>query len=97
MWMPKTIKLDLVSSIPEEIYDKIATEEDALNPIDLRQFLKSKKHPITERYWKNGEPVPVDLPGAGEMWPGDQDYSPVAEAVGDVTRLDDGTGTMVLP
>ena len=84
MWLPKTIKVDLTSSIPEEMYDKIATEEDAIDTAALKEWLKRKRHPIVEKYWKNGEPVPVVTPGPGEMWPGDEGYTPIAEDVATV-------------
>ena len=79
--MPKTIKVDLTSSIPEELYDKIATEEDAIDAAALKEWLKQKRHPIVEKYWRNGEPVPVVTPGPGDMWPGDEGYTPVTEDV----------------
>lgn len=67
--MPAQMKLDAAESIPEEVYDRIATEEDTVDPEDLRKFLLDKKHPIVEKYWKDGEPQPLDLPAPGENWP----------------------------
>jgi acetyl-CoA decarbonylase/synthase complex subunit beta len=66
--MPKTLKLEVADSIPEEVYEKIATEEDCVDPLELKDFLKQKKHPIVEKYWKNGEPVPLEIPFPGEDW-----------------------------
>lgn len=69
VWMPAQMKLDAAEAIPEEVYDRIATEEDAVDPEDLKKFLLDKKHPIVEKYWKDGEPQPLDLPAPGENWP----------------------------
>jgi hypothetical protein len=79
--MPKTVKVDLATAIPEEVYDKIATEEDAIDVADLKAWLKKVKHPIVEKFWKDGEPVPLAVPPPGKMWPGDEDYLPVAAAI----------------
>ena len=69
VWMPKSLKLELADVIPEEVYEKIATEEDCIEPQDLKRFLKEKKHPIVEKRWKNGEPQPLEIPLPGEDWP----------------------------
>lgn len=63
------MKLEVADVIPEEVYDKIATEEDCIDPEDLKRFLKEKKHPIVEKFWKNGEPVSQEVPLPGEDWP----------------------------
>jgi acetyl-CoA decarbonylase/synthase complex subunit beta len=67
--MPKDLKREIADGIPEEIYDKIATEDDAVEADDLKAFLQEKKHPIVEKFWKDGEPVPLKLPLPGEDWP----------------------------
>jgi len=54
VWMPKMIKENLKDAIPEALYDKIATEEDAKDPDELAAFLEEKGHP-----WLLGE---VELP-----------------------------------
>ncbi|MFC1944217.1 CO dehydrogenase/CO-methylating acetyl-CoA synthase complex subunit beta [Chloroflexota bacterium] len=69
VWAPKDVKMEIADSIPEEVYDKIATEEDCIDPTELEAFLSEKKHPIVEKYWKDGKPVPLDLPMPGEDWP----------------------------
>jgi acetyl-CoA decarbonylase/synthase complex subunit beta len=35
VWMPKTVKEEVAEAIPEEVFDKIATEEDAIDPVEL--------------------------------------------------------------
>ncbi|RLC94413.1 MAG: CO dehydrogenase/CO-methylating acetyl-CoA synthase complex subunit beta [Chloroflexi bacterium] len=69
VWMPADMKQEMAEYIPEEVYDKIATEQDTIDPGELREFLKQKGHPIVERFWKNGEPQPLNLPPPGGDWP----------------------------
>jgi len=73
VWVPKDLKKEVADAIPEELYERIATEEDAITPEDLKKFLLEKKHPITEKLWKNGEPQPLDVPLPGHDWPGEED------------------------
>lgn len=54
VWMPKEIKERYKDAIPEDLYDKIATEEDAKNTDELVEFLDRVGHP-----WVKGE---VELP-----------------------------------
>ena len=54
VWMPKEIKERYKDAIPEDVYDKIATEEDVKNVDDLVAFLDKVGHP-----WVKGE---VELP-----------------------------------
>jgi acetyl-CoA decarbonylase/synthase complex subunit beta len=77
VWMARTLKEQLLGFIPEEIYTRIATEDDAVDPNDLKEYLKRVKHPVTTKYWKDGEPQPLKLPASGEMWPGDEEYLPL--------------------
>ncbi len=70
VWLPKDLKLELADSIPEEVYNAIATEEDTIDPVELIEVLRKKKHPIVEKYWVNGEPQPQEVPLPGDDWPG---------------------------
>ncbi|MFC2050028.1 CO dehydrogenase/CO-methylating acetyl-CoA synthase complex subunit beta [Chloroflexota bacterium] len=54
VWMPKEIKERYKEAIPADVYDKIATEEDAKNVDELMAFLDKVGHP-----WLKGE---VELP-----------------------------------
>ena len=56
VWMPKEIKERYRDAIPEDLYDKIATEEDVSNTDELLAFLEERGHP-----WLRGE---VELPEA---------------------------------
>lgn len=54
VWMPKAVKEQYKDAIGEDLYDKIATEEDAKNVEELAAFLEKVGHP-----WVKGE---VELP-----------------------------------
>jgi len=54
VWAPKEIKERYKEAIPADVYDKIATEEDAKNVDELVAFLDKVGHP-----WVKGE---VELP-----------------------------------
>jgi acetyl-CoA decarbonylase/synthase complex subunit beta len=54
VWMPKALKEKVKDSIPSDIVDAIATEEDVSDIESLKQFLTEKKHPVVER-WSAGE------------------------------------------
>ena len=69
VWMQKDMKTELADAIPEEVYEKIATDEDCTDAKDLENFLRQKKHPITVKYWKEGRPVPLKIPLPGRDWP----------------------------
>lgn len=56
VWIPKAIKEQFKDAISEDLYDKIATEDDVKDPDELMAFLEEKGHP-----WLAGE---VELPEA---------------------------------
>lgn len=58
VWMPKVIKERYREAIPEDIYDKIATEETAKDTAELMEFLEKVGHP-----WIKGEVVLPILTG----------------------------------
>lgn len=74
VWMPKTVKEEVIEAIPEEIYDKIATEEDATDPEEIKEWLRKKDHPIVHKFWSQtgGEPDPLALPPPSTPWPEDE-------------------------
>jgi acetyl-CoA decarbonylase/synthase complex subunit beta len=49
IWLPKEIKESLTDFIPEELFDKIPTEEDASSIKEIRRFLRESEHPVIER------------------------------------------------
>jgi len=50
VWMPKSIKERYKDAIPDDLYDKIATEEEVKNVDELTAFLEKVGHP-----WIKGE------------------------------------------
>ncbi|MHA2348948.1 MAG: CO dehydrogenase/CO-methylating acetyl-CoA synthase complex subunit beta [Candidatus Thorarchaeota archaeon] len=50
VWLPDVIKQRVLEFIPEEIKDKIPTENDVSSIDELKDFLKSKNHPVVERW-----------------------------------------------
>ena len=50
VWMPREVKERYKDAIPEDLYDKIATEEDTTDPNELAEWLQEKGHP-----WITGE------------------------------------------
>ena len=49
IWLPKEIKESLTDFIPEELFDKIPTEENASSIKEIRRFLRESEHPVIER------------------------------------------------
>ncbi|WP_456475619.1 CO dehydrogenase/CO-methylating acetyl-CoA synthase complex subunit beta [Candidatus Pyrohabitans sp.] len=49
VWLPSQLKERMRDVIPEELYDKIATEQEAQDLESLKEFLKEKQHPVIER------------------------------------------------
>ena len=64
----------VADAIPEELFDKIATEEDAVDPEELEEWLRKKEHPIVHKYWSQtgGEPEPLMIPQPSTPWPEDE-------------------------
>ena len=49
IWLPKEIKESVIDYIPEELKDKIPTEEEATSIKEIRKFLREAEHPVMER------------------------------------------------
>jgi len=49
IWLPKEIKESLTDFIPEELFDKIPSEENASSIKEIRRFLRESEHPVIER------------------------------------------------
>jgi acetyl-CoA decarbonylase/synthase complex subunit beta len=50
VWMPDSVKQRVYEFMPEDIRDKIPTENDVMTIADLKTFLKEKNHPVVERW-----------------------------------------------
>ncbi len=66
VWMPKALKERVKHAIPDELYDKIATEEDATTVEELREFLEEVEHPVVERWEEEEEEVEAEEERAEE-------------------------------
>jgi acetyl-CoA decarbonylase/synthase complex subunit beta len=55
VWMPEDIRDRIKEYLPEEIIPKIATEADVSTLDELKDWLKTKTHPITERWTEEPE------------------------------------------
>lgn len=55
IWLPKEIKDSVTEFIPEELVEKIPTEEDAGSIKEIRKFLREHEHPIMERLKQSKE------------------------------------------
>jgi len=53
VWLPSQTKEAVLDSIPEEMRDKILTENDVNNLSDLKEMLLDKGHPVVDR-WEAG-------------------------------------------
>ena len=64
VWLPKEVKERVKDFVPQEIVDKIATEENAQNIDALKSFLKEKNHPVVARWVEEAavaEAVPAEV------------------------------------
>ena len=57
VWIPNEVKQSLQGFIPDDLFDKIPTEEDATTIKDVKAFLTEKNHPILERIKKLSDGV----------------------------------------
>jgi len=64
VWMPKELKERVAKYIPEDIRDKIATEENVKTMEELKEFLKKVDHPVVK-----GVVRKVDGKKITEGWP----------------------------
>ncbi|MBS7625941.1 CO dehydrogenase/CO-methylating acetyl-CoA synthase complex subunit beta [Candidatus Bathyarchaeota archaeon] len=52
VWMPSAVKERVLNFVPPELVEKIPTEKDVHSIDELKDFLKSKNHPIINRWVK---------------------------------------------
>jgi acetyl-CoA decarbonylase/synthase complex subunit beta len=62
VWLPKEVKERVKDFVPQEIVDKIATEENAQNVDSLKSFLKEKDHPVVARWVAEAAAVEEAVP-----------------------------------
>ncbi len=66
VWVPSEILERVKDFIPSHLIGKIATEKDATNIEELKEFLKERNHPVVER-WKELEIAVEAVEGAPEV------------------------------
>jgi acetyl-CoA decarbonylase/synthase complex subunit beta len=83
IWIPLELKESLRAFIPEDLYDKIPTEENAESIKDIRKYLRENEHPIMERLSQTKdsneettEITELDAPSDFTEW--EDDTTPVA-------------------
>ncbi|MEM3040523.1 MAG: CO dehydrogenase/CO-methylating acetyl-CoA synthase complex subunit beta [Nitrososphaerota archaeon] len=65
VWMPSVIKERVKDFIPNELVDKIATENDVQTVDQLKTFLTGRGHPVVSRWTVEAvKPAPVEAPSA---------------------------------
>jgi acetyl-CoA decarbonylase/synthase complex subunit beta len=75
VWLPKEVKERVKDFIPQDVVEKIATEENATSVDALKAFLKDKSHPVVARWTAEEAPaaeaqaVQVNEEAAGTMMP----------------------------
>ncbi|HMK54758.1 MAG TPA: CO dehydrogenase/CO-methylating acetyl-CoA synthase complex subunit beta [Methanobacteriaceae archaeon] len=82
IWLPKEIKESLAEYIPEDLKNKIPTEEDAGSIKEIRKFLREHEHPIMERIKQSKEEVeevPVEEEELAEYPEMDMEAVPMAQ------------------
>ena len=64
VWLPKSLKERLLEYIPEDLRDKISTEEDVRDLKELKAFLKSKDHPVVKLWTEEKKEAAPEKPKA---------------------------------
>lgn len=62
VWIPDNIKNRVKDFIPTDVVDKIATEKDVENILQLKDFLKRKVHPVVEKWVTEEEDMEEAVP-----------------------------------
>lgn len=62
VWIPDNIKNRVKDFIPTDVVDKIATEKDVENILQLKDFLKRKVHPVVETWVAEEEDMEEAVP-----------------------------------
>ena len=77
VWMPNMLKQKVLESIPAELKDKIATDEDVKDVESLKNFLKEKDHPVVKRWVAEEEEAPAEEEVAASEAPHAQYQQPM--------------------
>jgi acetyl-CoA decarbonylase/synthase complex subunit beta len=60
VWMPQSVKERVKEFMPKDAIEKVATENDARNVEELKDFLKEKNHPVLKRWKEEAEEEPEE-------------------------------------
>lgn len=71
------LKQKVLDSIPAELKDKIATDEDVKDVEALKNFLKEKDHPVVKRWVVEEEEAPAEEEEAAGQAPQAQYQQPM--------------------
>jgi len=85
VWIPESIKERIGEFIPEEVREKIPTESEAMSIPDLKSFLKSHNHPVTDRWVEMDEEDDMSVPAS-------TDADGAVTIPGDMTAFVGGVG-----
>jgi acetyl-CoA decarbonylase/synthase complex subunit beta len=88
VWLPSQVKDAVLDSIPEDLRDKILTENDVSGLAELREVLREKGHPVVERWTEVQE---EEEPGEGAEL-----VAPTLEMPADFVGLPGGTGVKII-
>ena len=81
VWIPKAVKERIGTYIPENIRDKIPTEDEVTSLESLKTFLKDNNHPIVETWTEDldeEEEITETMPMSMPMSPSSSALSPDA-------------------
>ncbi|MFX1415524.1 MAG: CO dehydrogenase/CO-methylating acetyl-CoA synthase complex subunit beta [Promethearchaeota archaeon] len=85
VWLPESVKQRVYEFMPEDVRDRIPTENEVMSIGDLKTYLKEQNHPVVERWveLEDEETALVEAAAAGE------DYVAVP---GELTAMVGGVG-----
>jgi len=86
VWLPSQTKDAVLDSIPEEMRDKVLTENDVNNISDLKDKLIEVEHPVVNRW----EEEPEEAEGERDL------EAPVMELPGEMVGLPAGSGVRII-
>ena len=69
VWMPEKIKERVYDFIPDEVKDKIPSEESVSTVNELKQFLEDVEHPVVDRWEAMIEEAPEEVKAIEEVSP----------------------------
>lgn len=84
VWMPAGIKNRVMESIPKDLVDKVATENEAPDLDSLKSFLREKNHPVVANWVEEEEEVE------------EEDFAPAGVAAAGIPMAGGGNWRIIL-